>query len=111
MQAASDIFLGWTSGPNGEFYVRQLRDAKISANVETFDAPLFDAYARACGWNLARSHAKSGNAQMMSGYLGRSGAFEEAVTRFAFAYADQTERDHEALRKAVSAGKIEAHTE
>jgi len=111
MQAASDIFLGWTSGPNGEFYVRQLRDAKISANVESFDEPLFDAYARACGWNLARAHAKSGNPQMMSGYLGKSDAFEEAVTRFAFAYADQTERDHHALREAVGAGTIEAHTE
>lgn len=111
MQAASDIFLGWTSGPNGEFYVRQLRDAKIRLSVEAFDEPLFNAYAHACGWSLARAHAKSGNAWMMRGYLGKSDAFEEAMVRFAFAYADQTERDHQTLKEAVAAGMIEAHTQ
>jgi uncharacterized protein (DUF2252 family) len=110
MQSASDIFLGWTTGPNGEFYVRQLRDAKIGANVETFDERLFDAYARVCGWNLARSHAKSGNARMMAGYLGKSVVFDEAIANFAEAYADQTERDHTALAKAVRAGDVTAFT-
>ncbi|MGA8575212.1 MAG: DUF2252 domain-containing protein [Candidatus Cybelea sp.] len=110
MQSASDIFLGWTTGPNGEFYVRQLRDAKIGANVETFDERLFDAYARACGWNLARSHAKSGNARMMAGYLGKSDVFDQAIANFAEAYADQTERDHTALAKAVRAGEVSAFT-
>lgn len=111
MQTASDIFLGWTSGPSGEFYVRQLRDAKIGANVETFDQPLFEGYARACGWNLARSHTKSGDAWTMSGYLGKSDAFEKAVTEFAFAYAAQTARDHRVLEEAVRDGAIEAYTE
>jgi uncharacterized protein (DUF2252 family) len=111
MQAASDIFLGWTSGPAGEFYVRQLRDAKISARVETFGEALFDAYARLCGRNLGRAHAKSVSGWMLSGYLGKSDAFDEAVAEFARAYADQAERDHHALKDAVRAGKIEAYTE
>ncbi len=111
MKAASDIFLGWTTGPNGEFYVRQLRDAKIAPNVETFDEGLFEAYARACGWNLARAHAKSGNARILSGYLGKSDEFDEAIADFASAYADLAERDHAALKSAVKAGKIEVYTE
>jgi hypothetical protein len=111
MQAASDIFLGWTSGPSGDFYVRQLRDAKIGANVETFDEGLLGAYARVCGWNLARAHAKSGNAWSLSGYLGKSDVFDDAVAAFAGSYADQTERDHNALKAAVRAGKIDAYTE
>jgi hypothetical protein len=111
MQAASDIFLGWTTGPGGDYYVRQLRDAKISANVETFDQELFNVYARACGWNLARAHAKSGNPWMVGGYLGKSDAFDEAIAQFAKAYADQAERDHAALKSAVKAGKVEAYTE
>jgi uncharacterized protein (DUF2252 family) len=111
MQAASDIFLGWTTGPGGDYYVRQLRDAKIGANVEAFDKSSFEAYARACGWNLARAHSKSGNGWALSGYLGKSDAFDQAIASFARAYADQTERDHAALRAAVKAGKIEAYTE
>ncbi len=111
MQAASDIFLGWTTGPSGDFYVRQLRDAKISPNVELFDEPLFDAYAHLCGWNLARSHAKSGDSRIIGGYLGKSDAFEKAMVRYASAYADQTERDHQMLAKAVRAGTIEAYVQ
>jgi uncharacterized protein (DUF2252 family) len=107
MQAASDIFLGWTSAPAGDFYVRQLRDAKIAPNVETFNESMFDAFAGACGWNLARAHAKSGHAATIGGYLGKSDAFDEAIVEFAKAYADQTERDHDALKAAVKAGKIE----
>lgn len=111
MQAASDIFLGWTSGPNGDFYVRQLRDAKIGPNVEAFDAGLFEAFAEACGWNLARAHAKSGNAAAIGAYLGKGDVFDEAVATFAKEYADQTERDHAALKAAVAAGKIEVYQE
>jgi hypothetical protein len=111
MQAASDIFLGWTTGPGGDYYVRQLRDAKISARIETFDETLFEAYAHACGWNLARAHAKSGNAWTLRGYLGKSDAFDEALAAFANAYADQAERDYAALKSAVKSGAIEAYTE
>jgi uncharacterized protein (DUF2252 family) len=111
MQAASDIFLGWTTSPAGDFYVRQLRDAKISANVETFDEAMFKVYAQACGWNLARAHAKSGDGWMMSGYLGKSDSFDEAIAAFAKAYSDLAERDHALLRAAVKSGKLEAYVE
>jgi uncharacterized protein (DUF2252 family) len=110
MQAASDIFLGWTTGPAGDYYVRQLRDAKIGPNIETFDADDFAAFAEACGWNLARAHAKSGNAAVIAGYLGKSDEFDQAVADFAKKYADLTERDHAALKEAVKNGKIEIFT-
>ena len=111
MQAASDIFLGWTTGPGGEFYVRQLRDAKIGADLEIFDEPMFQLYAKACGGNLARAHAKSGNARTIGAYLGKSDDFDEALAVFARAYAERTERDHAALKAAARAGKIEIYTE
>jgi uncharacterized protein (DUF2252 family) len=111
MQAASDIFLGWTTGPAGDYYVRQLRDAKIGPNVETFDQEMFRVYAKACGWNLARAHAKSGDSSAIVSYLGKSDEFDEAIRDFAPAYADQTERDHTALKKAVKSGKIEVYIE
>src|SRR5208282_3635248 len=79
MQPASDVFLGWVTGPRGrQFYVRQLRDAKIKPLVETFDAETLRVYARLCGWALARSHAKSGDAWSISGYLGSNDHFEIA---------------------------------
>jgi uncharacterized protein (DUF2252 family) len=111
MQAASDIFLGWTTAPAGDFYVRQLRDAKISPIVETFDESTFDDYASMCGRNLARAHAKSGDARMIGGYLGKSTDFDEAIGTFALAYADQAERDHAALGEAVRRGDIEIYEE
>jgi uncharacterized protein (DUF2252 family) len=111
MQAASDIFLGWTTGPAGDFYVRQLRDAKISANIETFDEAMFTAYARACGWNLARAHAKSGDGSTISGYLGKNDSFDEAIAAFAKAYSDLAEGDHARLKAAVKSGMLEAHVE
>ncbi|HEY1868791.1 MAG TPA: DUF2252 domain-containing protein [Candidatus Cybelea sp.] len=111
MQAASDVFLGWTTGPSGDFYVRQLRDAKISPNVEIFDENMFETYAKACGWNLARAHSKSGNSWTLAAYLGKGAEFDEAIAAFAEAYADQTERDHTALKAAVKSGKIEVYTE
>ncbi len=111
MQAASDIFLGWTTGAAGDFYVRQLRDAKIGANIETFDETMFAAYAKACGWNLARAHAKSGDAWTISGYLGKRGCFDEAIAAFAKAYSELAERDHALLKAAVKSGKIEAYIE
>jgi hypothetical protein len=112
MQAASDSFLGWTTGPTGrEYYVRQLRDAKIKPLVETFDLATLIAFGKACGWALARAHAKSGDAFSISGYLGTSAAFDEAMGSFALAYADQAERDHAALKAAVRAGTIAVHIE
>ncbi len=113
MQPASDQFLGWvTAETTGtQFYVRQLRDAKIKPMVETFDSELLLLYARACGWVLARAHAKSGDSAIISGYLGGSDQFDEAVSDFAVAYADQAERDHAALKAAVRKGRITAYQE
>lgn len=112
MQPASDIFLGWITMKNGrQGYVRQLRDAKIKPMVETFDAEMLGVYGQACGWTLARAHAKAGDALRLNGYLGSKDAFDEAMGDFALAYADQAERDHAALKAAVRAGKIEAYME
>ena len=107
MQPVSDIFLGWVTAPNGrQFYVRQLRDAKIKPLVETFDAELLETYAEACGWVLARAHAKVGEITTIAGYLGTSDTFDDAIGRFGIAYADQAERDHALLKTAVRKGKI-----
>jgi uncharacterized protein (DUF2252 family) len=109
MQSASDIFLGWTTGLEGrELYVRQLRDAKIKPLVETFNRSMLATYGAACGWALARAHGRAGQPWLVCGYLGNGDAFDEAMGDFAVAYADQTERDHAALKAAVSAGRIEA---
>jgi uncharacterized protein (DUF2252 family) len=112
MQPASDIFLGWVTNKKGyQGYVRQLRDAKIKPLVETFDATALAVYGEACGWALARAHAKAGDALTISGYLGSSDPFDEAMGDFALAHADQAERDHAALKAAVRAGKITVFTE
>ena len=112
MQSASDIFLGWTTGRTGRhFYLRQLRDLKISAQVELFTPGLMTQYAEVCAWTLARAHARSGEPALIAGYLGRSDVFDAAVTDFSFAYADQTEADHAVLMQAVRAGRLEAATE
>ena len=110
MQSATDLFLGWSSigRPSLDFYVRQLRDMKISVTLNALRINGFVRYAGYCGWALARAHAKGGDPAMISGYLGESDAFEEAIRRFARAYADQTERDHAALIKAVRAGRVRA---
>jgi len=108
MQSASDIFLGWTEGIGGRhFYIRQLRDAKIKPNVETFRPADMVVFAQWCGHSLARSHARSGDAAVISGYLGESDTFDKAIADFCSTYADQTERDHAALKKAARKGKLE----
>lgn len=112
MQASSDIFLGHTIGPLGnQLYVRQLRDAKIKPLVETFDRDMMKIYGRACGWALARAHGKASHPWLVTGYLGNSDAFDEAMGDFAIAYADQAERDHAALKAAVGAGRIQVQIE
>jgi uncharacterized protein (DUF2252 family) len=112
MQPASDLFLGWATGPQGRhFYMRQLRDVKLSAHIETYDAAMLSIYAKACGWVLARAHAKAGDPWMISGYLGSSGEFDTAMGEFALAYADQAEHDHAALQRAVRAGVIDVQVD
>ena len=110
MQAASDIFLGWTTDPalKVDFYVRQLRDCKTAADVENMDHPHLLDYAGHCGAALARAHAKAGDAAAISGYIGKSAALDEAIAQFAAAYADQNQKDYETLRTAVKHGRIAA---
>jgi hypothetical protein len=108
MQSASDIFLGWTEGLNGrDFYLRQLRDAKISAIIEGLDLGLMQDYARLCAWGLARAHARSGDPAMISSYMGSSEIFDEAIGEFAVEYADQNESDYKRFVNAIREGKIE----
>jgi uncharacterized protein (DUF2252 family) len=112
MQSASDLFLGWTESQLGRhFYVRQLKDMKIKMPVEVYTPSVMRQYAEACGWTLARAHARSGEPAQISGYLGKSDTFDQAVADFSVAYADQSERDHETLLKAVRAGKVEVLVE
>lgn len=112
MQSASDIFLGWTEGDAGrQFYVRQLKDMKIKPMVEIFNASVMQQYAEWCGWTLAHAHARSGQPAVISGYLGKSDKFDQAIADFSFAYADQSEHDHEILTDAVRAGKLEVYVE
>ena len=112
MQSSSDIFLGWTRTARGrDFFGRQLRDMKFSAETAGASAARSKIYARLCGTVLARAHARSGDAAMISGYLGKSDAVGLAMGEFALAYADQTIRDHAALVAAVKAGRIEALVE
>jgi uncharacterized protein (DUF2252 family) len=108
MQPASDIFLGWSRGPRRDFFVRQLRDMKLSIRVEILSASEMDIYAGWCGRALALSHARSGSAALLSGYMGRSDAFDKALAAFSFAYADQNEADHRALERAVKQGSVPA---
>src|SRR6266496_2005226 len=108
MQESSDIFLGWTKGEVVDLYVRQLRDMKVSAEIATFSKKDFDLYTRICASALARAHGRSGDPAMISGYLGNSDAFAQAIALFAEAYADQTELDHAALLAAIKEGRIQA---
>jgi uncharacterized protein (DUF2252 family) len=114
MQAASDIFLGWQRtevDPDGrphDFYVRQLRDGKFSADIEALTVAGMRAYGELCGWTLARAHARSGDRIAIAAYLGQSAVFDQAIAEFAAAYADQNERDHQALAAAVTSGRVTA---
>jgi uncharacterized protein (DUF2252 family) len=110
MQAASDIFLGWTKGAQeGRFlYWRQLRDMKGSADVESLKPFGLSWYARQCGWTLARAHARSGDPVAIAAYLGKRDRFDEAIADFSRRYADQNERDYEAFSAAIKSGRLEA---
>jgi len=114
MQASSDIFLGWIRNPTGldgkqhDFYIRQLWDWKVSIDLESMAARGLLLYARACGWTLARAHARSGDRVAIAAYLGRSDTFDRAVADFAVQYADITEAEHAALAGAAQSGRIVA---
>lgn len=108
IQGAPDILLGWGTVEGIQFYVRQLRDMKGSYEFdpEVVTSQGFTEYCALCGWALALAHAKSGDAAMIAGYVGKSGAFDDAMTKFALAYAEQNERDYESLKKAANSGRI-----
>jgi uncharacterized protein (DUF2252 family) len=116
MQASSDIFLGWLRArPTGggryiDYYLRQLRDWKMSAVIEEMIPEGMEVYARLCGWTLARAHARAGDRIAIAAYLGNSDKFDNAIADFAETYADQNERDHAALADAVAQGKVEAQS-
>ena len=113
MQAESDIFLGWThvTGPDGvdrDYYVRQLKDWKLSVPIEQLVPDGMKLYARMCGWTLARAHARSGDRVALAAYLGSSAKFDNAIADFAETYADQNERDYALLQEGVNEGKVTA---
>jgi uncharacterized protein (DUF2252 family) len=116
MQASSDIFLGWVHVESGldeqkrDFYVRQLKDWKGSALIEQMAPKAMITYGRLCGWTLARAHARSGDGVAIAAYLGSGRSFDRAIVEFSHAYAEQNERDYQALAEAVKAGRITAET-
>jgi uncharacterized protein (DUF2252 family) len=116
MQAASDIFLGWERIPLGldgrahDYYIRQLWDWKISADVTVMSPDEMKFYGKMCSWTLARAHARSGDRVSIAAYLGKNDTFEKSLAEFAIAYADQNERDYQTLVEAVTAGRIKAQT-
>jgi uncharacterized protein (DUF2252 family) len=112
IKEAQESVLAPFAGPSGttlkHYYVRQLRDMKGSMSVPLMDPLQLDYYGRLCGWALARAHARTGRATMISGYLGMSETFDHAIADFAVAYADQNEQDYQRLRQAVAAGRVQA---
>ena len=115
MQGASDVFLGWQrikglDGVTRDYYLRQLHDWKGGANPEVLRVPGATLYARLCGATLARAHARWGDRVAIASYLGRGDVFDQAIADFSRAYADQNERDYEALERAARSGRITAQT-
>jgi hypothetical protein len=113
MQTVSDVFLGWVrvtgfDDRSRDFYVRQLRDWKASADVDSMGADMLRLYGQLCAWTLARAHARTGDNIAIAAYLGNSATFDNAIAEFARAYADQNERDHAALLEAIKAGRVAA---
>jgi Uncharacterized protein conserved in bacteria (DUF2252) len=113
MQGASDIFLGYARTKRHDYYLRQFRDMKVSAEVEveTFRPATLVSYATMCGWALARADAKAGDAAMIAGYLGSTDPFDNALARYAEGYADQAESDFETFQKALRSGRLSTEVE
>jgi uncharacterized protein (DUF2252 family) len=109
LQSASDVFLGWTNDAAGRsYYFRQLRDMKMKIDLENMTKGDWLEYVEICGWTLARAHARTGDAAFIGGYLGKNDLFDLALAKFATSYADQADRDHAALLKAIRAGRLTA---
>jgi uncharacterized protein (DUF2252 family) len=111
MQGASDIFLGWARTQNHDYYLRQFRDMKVSAEIETFKPATLVGYATLCGWALARAHAKAGDAATIAGYLGATDQFDNALAQYSEAYADQAERDYATFKAAIRSGRLSTDVE
>ena len=110
LQSATDMFVGWTSHEDRDFYVRQFRDMKVIPDSEQL-APVLADFATACGAVLAKGHARTGDAAAIAAYLGKGHTFTEAMTGFAVRYGDRTEADHAALASAVASGRLPAEHE
>jgi hypothetical protein len=109
LQSASDVFLGWTRDDEGhDYYFRQLRDMKMKIDLESMTKPDWLEYIEVCAGALARAHARTGDAALIAGYMGEADTFDAAIATFAAGYADQTERDHASLLKAIRAGRLKA---
>lgn len=107
MQSASDMFLGWTNDDKDKyFYIRQLRDAKVKPVLEIMKAKNMNDYAKACGWALARAHARTGDPSVLSGYMGKSNEFANAISRFSISYANQNELDYNKMLEAIKEGRL-----
>ena len=112
MQSASDIFLGWThDDQNKFFYIRQLRDAKVKPVLEIMKDKNMNDYAKACGWALARAHARTGDPSLLSGYIGNSNEFANAIANFSILYADQNETDYTKMLEAIKEGRLPISSE
>jgi len=112
LQSASDVFLGWTTDSEGRgYYFRQLRDMKMKIDLENMTKGDWLEYVEICGWTLARAHARTGDAALIGGYLGKNDQFDSALAEFATSYANQTDRDHRALVKAIRAGRLKAEAD
>ncbi|MFH6992716.1 DUF2252 domain-containing protein [Flavobacterium sp. FlaQc-48] len=112
MQSASDMFLGWTNDDNNKFfYIRQLRDAKVKPVLEIMKAKNMNDYAKACGWALARAHARTGDPSVLSGYIGKSNEFANAISKFSVAYANQNDLDYNRMLQAIKEGRLPISTE
>jgi uncharacterized protein (DUF2252 family) len=110
LQSASDVFLGWTRDNQGhDFYFRQLRDMRMKINVEEMSKADWFEYVDLCAWALARAHARTGDPARIAGYLGKTEVFDDALAKFAVAYADQTEQDYGSFLKAIRSGRIKAN--
>jgi uncharacterized protein (DUF2252 family) len=110
MQATSDILLGWSTFNGRDFYTRQLRDMKFSAEIETMNPKLFTYYVALCAGTLARAHARTSDPAQIAGYLGSQSTFDQAIATFAETYANQAERDHALLLAAIKEGRVQAQT-
>jgi uncharacterized protein (DUF2252 family) len=109
LQSSSDVFLGWTRGDDGlQYYFRQLQDMKMKLDFAALQWEDWMEYVGICGWALARAHARTGDPARMAGYLGKNDTFDKAIEKFAIAYADQNERDYDALRRAIKVGRVQA---